>query len=153
MRYSDYAPTGFDPRGLALPDRQEWLVLPVMRSRNSNVLDRVNFDVTLESLGGKSDTLEIHRFGHWACGWFELLLIHPDRETECDDIEGALADYPVLDDERYSDACYSETCNAWERMNIDDRIKILASHNVSIFASRRDELPELPYWDDIWIDE
>ena len=29
-RYRDFAPTGFDSKGLGLPDQQDWFVLPIM---------------------------------------------------------------------------------------------------------------------------
>ena len=29
---------------------------------------------TLRRLGGESTTVQVHRFNHWACGWFEIIL-------------------------------------------------------------------------------
>jgi len=62
--YSQYAPTGFDRSRAFLSDRQAWLVVPVSRNRDSNTLAESNFDAALEMLGGESDTVEVHRFGH-----------------------------------------------------------------------------------------
>ena len=41
--YGDWRPTAFDPRGLGLPDRQSWKVLPVTQTRDSSVLERSGY--------------------------------------------------------------------------------------------------------------
>ena len=143
MKYADYQPTGFDPCGLSLPDRQDWLVLPVSRNRDTgDPLTLSNFEMALEALGGESETVEIHRFGHWGVGWFEIILAHPDRETEVDEIEGALADYPVLNDEHFSELEWEMKYEAWENEGMRERIRLCDKAGVSIFAARRDEIPE-----------
>ena len=142
MRYADFQPTGFDPRGLALPDRQDWLVAPIGRNRDSGILAESNFDAFLDAMGGESETLEIHRFGHWGCGWFEIVLVHPDREDEVDEIEGALADYPVLDDSDYSEREWEAITDYWEGMGARDRMDLCVSEGASIFAIRRDTPPK-----------
>jgi len=76
--YSEYAPTSFDHKGLLLPDRQDWLVL-IGRNRDSECLVNSNFDCALAQLGGESDHVEVHNFGHWACGWLEIIIVKPDR--------------------------------------------------------------------------
>jgi hypothetical protein len=114
--------------GLGLSDRQDWLVLPCSRTRDSEALDRANFDAALESLGGWSDTVETHRFGHWGPGWFGLILVKPGTEAEriAREIESALADYPVLDDERLSeyerddhDATGCDGCDRYDHDELD----------------------------------
>lgn len=140
--YSEYRPTGFDRAGICLEDRQDWIVLPVGRNRDSGILDECNFETALAMLGGESDTCEVHRFGHWGCGWFELILVHPDRLEDAESIENALADYPVLDESKFSEMEWQASCDAWERMRLRDRIEVCARFDVSIFAARRDEIPE-----------
>jgi hypothetical protein len=42
-----------------------------------------------------------HSFGHWACGWYEIYLIHhSDSEAlkAADEMAAALSDYPILDE-------------------------------------------------------
>jgi hypothetical protein len=99
---------------LGLPDRQQWLVAPVSRNRDSDPLAESNFAACLESLGGESDNVEVHRFGHWGCGWFEIILAAPSLESEVDAIASALADYPVLDDSDYSSRECEALSEAWE---------------------------------------
>jgi hypothetical protein len=53
-------------------------------------------------MGGESSNVQVHRFGHWACGWFELILINPvnkDIVKKAEDIMSALSDYPVVDED------------------------------------------------------
>jgi hypothetical protein len=78
------------------------LVAPVGQNKNSAALTRSNFTVALEQLGGESDTVQVHRFGHWGVGWHELILIDPadtDAVKIAEDIEAVLQDYPVLSEE------------------------------------------------------
>jgi len=96
--YRDWSPTRSDTRGLNLPDRQNWLVVPCLQTRDSDVLERSNHRTALKRLGGEGDQAEVHRFSHWACGWLEIILAHPDLEPTVTDIHAALEDYPVLDE-------------------------------------------------------
>lgn len=114
QRYSEYRPTACDHAGLGLDDRQSWLVLPVGRTRDSGPHEESNFDAAIKRLGGESDTLEIHRFGHWGPGWIEIAIIDPSREAEGEAIECALADYPILDDEDHSAREYEAAQESWE---------------------------------------
>lgn len=105
--YRTFRPTAFDSAGLA-GDRHginEFLVLPVSQTRDSGTLDRSNFRVALRELGGESDTVQVHRFGHWGPGWYELILIDPADTaavTTAEEIEASLADYPILSEDDHS---------------------------------------------------
>jgi hypothetical protein len=96
MRYADFRPTSFDGH-LPVDDREDWIVVPCSRTRDSGVLDESNFASALAGLGGESGTVEVHRSGHWGPGWFEIILVDPARAAEVAEIEMALAGYPVLD--------------------------------------------------------
>lgn len=111
--YSQFQPTGFDAKGLGLDDRQDWLVCPVSQTRDSEVLDKVNFTAALKMLGGESETVEVHRFGHWGPGWFEVILVAPERQNDVEQIEGALENYPVLDESALSEAESEEYYHNW----------------------------------------
>ena len=82
IKYAEFAPTQFDPRGLSLPERQDWFVLPIAHNRDSSPKEKRAFARAVKKLGNESETLEVHRFGHWACGWFEIAIIAPSREAE-----------------------------------------------------------------------
>jgi hypothetical protein len=140
--YAEFAPTGFDRSGAFLPDRQDWLVVPCGRNRDSGPLAESNFATALDSLGGESDTVEVHRFGHWACGWFEIILASPEHTDDVEDIENSLADYPVLNDEDYSEREYTAAVNYWASMSVSERVDYCRKWRISRFAARRDELPQ-----------
>jgi hypothetical protein len=132
--YSKFSPTGFDRSGAFLPDRQNWLVLPVSQNRDSGPLDESNFASALELLGGESDDCEAHRFGHWGPGWFEIIIVNPEnRELVriAEEIESALSDYPVLDEHDYSareHECFLESWDSWGRRDFTHALskKLLA---------------------------
>lgn len=150
--YREFRPTGFDPSGLGLPDRQDWILAPVSRTRDSGCLARSNWEVLTGELRstfgaeGEDSGWEIHRFGHWGPGWFEIILLDPSRPelvAWAEDWARALADYPVASDNHYSELEWNETCEAWERASLRDRIEAIGrAGDCSIFAARRDELPE-----------
>ena len=77
--YKEYAPTAFDVKGLGLPERADWRVVGFRTRDTTERATRFNY--TLKRRGGESETLEVHRFGHWACGWFEIILAAPRSES------------------------------------------------------------------------
>lgn len=155
--YKKYAPTCYDNEGSFLrgydeshPDRQDWLVVPVIQTRDSGPFELSNFQAALDLLGGESETVEVHRFGHWGPGWFEIIIVKPDSKahTQALEIEKRLEDYPVLDEEDFSRREWEDMQETWLNMSMWNRIKLCSEFNVSIFASRRDEVPDDSYIQD-----
>jgi hypothetical protein len=141
---------GFSPDG-------DYLILS--RHRDSELLDRVNWEVACESLkaeaydGGARHFADrpnaYHwRAGHWAVGWIEYLCVRADAPesvlTEAGEIVCALADYSILSDDRYSEAEFEAVCDYWANLGTDDRVQYLQSAGLCIFAARRDTLPDDP---------
>lgn len=145
-RYRDFQPTGFDPKGLCA-DRYgigEFVVLPCTQNRDSECLDRSNFEVALRMLGGESEDVQVHRFGHWGNGWFELILVNPanaEKLAIAEDIDNCLSEYVALDDEHLSELEFNTAYEYWERMSVSQRVEYLQRVGQCIFAARRDELP------------
>jgi hypothetical protein len=100
--YREYRPTQFDHNIPFQDERDEWIVAPVMRTRDSNVFEESNFQAALKILGGESETVEVHRFGHWGPGWFEIIIVHPGRVDQVEEMQRRLENYPVLDEEDLS---------------------------------------------------
>lgn len=148
QRYKDYQPTIFDQKGYLLDDQQHWLVLPVMQTRDSEDLELSNFTTALNLLGGESDNVEVHRFGHWGPGWFEIIIINP-ADTElfkiATGIESALADYPCLDEEDYLKREFEHMCQLWNEYLISDRVDCCQKAGISIFSARLNDLPQGMY--------
>lgn len=85
------------------PEIADWIIV-CSQGRDSEMMQASNFDCALEQLGGQSDHVKIERFGHWACGWFELLCVNPKSKRKSKiayDILKALDNYPVLDESDY----------------------------------------------------
>lgn len=145
-RYSAWRPTVFDTHGRGLPERQDWFVVPVIQTRDSNTLEESNFAAALQALGGESSLVEVHRFGHWGPGWFEIILVapHAPQVSIAEDIDRALANYPVLDDMDYSERQLIRATEIWQHSSLSSRIQFCRRYDVSIFASRRDDLPQDP---------
>jgi len=141
MEYRKYAPTQYDPKGICLEDRQDWLVLPCEQNRDSEPLSRSNFDVLLNDFGGESETVEVHRFGHWACGWFEIIIVHPSLKEKVEDWERALEDYPVADDEDLSEKEMVEANEVWERCyDWEERVEYIRKNRSQFEFRNREDL-------------
>jgi hypothetical protein len=112
----------------ALDDRQNWRVLPVSRTRDSGPLDESNFDAALRALGGEGEHVEVHRFGHWGPGWFEIILISPDAPEgvliTAGEIVSALESCSVLDEDDYREREEEIVLEAWNNMSFRERIRM-----------------------------
>lgn len=130
MNLSEFKPTPFDqsPAGFFDSDgpRRNWLVAPVSRTRDSDALAESNFAAALDMLGGESDTVEIHRFGHWGPGWFELILCAPCHESTLYDMQEALENYPVLNDEDFSNREFEAYLEDWDNWAASDFASAIA---------------------------
>jgi hypothetical protein len=138
--YSQFRPTGFDTKGLGLDDRQDWLVLPISQTRDSGTLDESNFAVAQRMLDDGDAEYEVHRFGHWGPGWFEIILVHPSHATLAETIH--VDDYPILDDSDYSEREYAAACKWWGQCGMRERVRLSKKYRFHLMACRRDEIPQ-----------
>lgn len=99
-------PSGWDSPANYVGQREfpGWYVV-LTRTRDSGCLAESNWRSALRVLGGEvAGQLVIHRFGHWACGWWEALAVHETAPQwpAAVDLATQLADYPVVDDDDLS---------------------------------------------------
>lgn len=136
QKYSEFRPTMCDPSGAFLDDRQDWLVVPCSRTRDTGPFEESNFDAALKLLGGESETVEVHRFGHWGPGWFEIIIVAPDSEaaSKAEDIESSLENYPLLDDEDMSRREYDGFLESWDSWAARDFRKFLVKNHSCRFC-------------------
>lgn len=83
--YSEFKPTTWDSAGAFLRDKQDWLVVPVGHNRDSKANEHRRFyrlESALAKVDANSESHEVHRFGHWACGWFEIAIVKPGSACE-----------------------------------------------------------------------
>lgn len=139
--YKEFQPTGFDCKGLGLSKRQDWLVLPCSRTRDSGTRAESNFVVAQRILDDTKAEYEVHRFGHWGPGWFEIILVHPDHAQAAEEIQGCLEQYPLLDDSDHSEREYEVACKAWQFTSMKERVRLAKKYRFHLMACRRDELP------------
>lgn len=109
-------PSGFDSLSnyTGHVPESEWLCL-LTRNRDSDCLTESNWRCALEQLGGESDEVEVFRFGHWACGWWEALAIR-EGSPQADvarEIHASLSDYPVLDEGDFCELESEEANRIW----------------------------------------
>lgn len=146
--YSEFRPTGLDCAGAFLSDRQDWLVSTVTQTRDSDCLERSNFAEAWKRISAKDtgEDCEVHRFGHWGPGWFEIIISRPGSACadEASEIESQLENYSILNEDAFSVLEMEEACQWWESMSVRARVDAIreSGSSVSLFVTRRSELPQ-----------
>lgn len=116
------------------------------RTRDSDALSRSNFQSALRLLGGENDPgVLVVRESHWAVGWVEWIAIHESWDEtleKANTIADKLEDYPVVDENDWSEMEFEEACESWEGMSVRERVEMLQEYGLCIFAARRAELPQ-----------
>lgn len=107
-----------------LDDRLDWIVASHSQNRDSCAVERSNFRTCDRLLTEQGVEHEIVRFGHWAVGWVEHILVHPaGREA----VEGLVCDdYTILDDTDLSEVQADDESDAWEAYGRGDFCLTLA---------------------------
>lgn len=116
--------------------------------RDSDALTRSNFRVAINELNKISNDIIIVTENHWAVGWVEWIAIHKnDNEALklADKMMEELADYPVLDDNDYSELEYEEANDIWSNcFNYKNRIDHIRKYESEFyFESFKDMLNQV----------
>jgi hypothetical protein len=133
------------PKGLFGAEWSSYYSAGVGQSRDSDCLEQSNFAVMLAALGGESETVIVVRESHWAVGWVEWIAVHESDTValaKADEQCGRLANYPVLDEEDWSQREWNAMCEVWENAGLQGRMEYCRRAEISIFAARRSELPQ-----------
>lgn len=104
-KFKDWEPTSLDSKKDnyidwgGSEDLGEWFVGPI-KTRDASILEESNFYTALDILGGEGEDVQIHGFGHWAIGHYDLILVKPNtaEATILEDMAKVLEQYPILDD-------------------------------------------------------
>jgi len=123
-------------------------VVVVGMTRDSDLLSISNFECALERLGGESPTVEVLSMGHWACGWIKLLTVNPqDRKAliEAYTIKRELDEYPVLDDDDFSEREYEAFSNYAEESKQDLAKALCAHFGLPESVAASEEMLDLAY--------
>ena len=117
------------------------------RSRDSDTLERANFDAMLKAIGGeKTDPAQedpndpgsalclvrIVRESHWAVGWVEWIAIHESATEQlkiADEIARSLEDYPVVSEQLFSEYENDAANETWRNCyRPGERIEYIRKH-------------------------
>lgn len=125
-------PTSFDSlANYAGKTPEESLLVVMAKNRDSEIYTESNWKCALELLGGESNTVQIIRFGHWACGWIEYMCVVEGSKSEpiAQDIENRLEDYPILDECHYGQLEMEKANKIWKDCYTDqERIEYIRQH-------------------------
>jgi len=114
------------------------------QNRDSDALTRSNFERGLALIGGESETVQVVRERHWACGWVEWIGIHEDDAeaiAKAEAILEKLDGYPVLDDDHFSELEWNEAHDVWAGLSLRERVDLCREAGLSIFAARYPDMP------------
>jgi hypothetical protein len=130
------------------------------RNRDSDSITRSNWHVFTKDLEDKAaelgdamldpdgdSFLQVVRDSHWAVGWIEFIYLHQDAPPAilalADERLEDLTDYPVLDEDHWTEMEHAEAEDAWARLCVRDRVAVIIESKcgASIFAARRGTTP------------
>lgn len=144
----DYRPTAVDsPIGSFFEyddPRRRWVVVAT-QTPDSDAVSRSNFLAACRILGGESDTVEVHRYGHWGPGWVEVLIADTRHAATVQGIHDRLEDYPVLDEELLSHMEWEQAQDTWEGMFPAERTELCKQEGLDRRMARRKRFPEELY--------
>ncbi len=143
MRNTKTPPRWTRPDSYAGAEWPEYFVF-LGQNRDSDALTRSNFVRGLELIGGESDTVQVVRERHWACGWIEWIAIHESDAqalAKAEEILTALEAYPVVDEDHFSQLEWDEAAEFWGGMSVAERAEYCQNAGVSVFAARHAHLP------------
>ena len=151
--YSEWRPTGFDSRGLGCPELQAWQVCPVILTRDAGLVDRANWEAftsEMERVDPDGESHEVHGFNHWACGYFDIILVKPDTPAHrlARELATGLEEHPLVCDATYSRLQNEGIEEYWDGLAMQERVELCKAHGLSIFAARYG-IPSDEVWDDL----
>lgn len=133
-----------------------WDYYPVLAvTRDSDPIDRSNYRVAralldaveYEEWTGETLPLQEAHETHWAVGWVRTILVHKDclpLVEAADHLRGQRDNYAVLDEDDLSALEWEIASEYWADLWIKERIALCARFQISLFAARRDTIPEDP---------
>jgi len=126
-------------------DRPDYLVA-YARHRDPDTLTESNwqqFQLALDHL--VDDEWAIESSGHWVVGWVEYLIVQPHSEAQriVEELLERLADYPILDEEHFSQLEDDNLNEFWQMIGLNERIQYLNENEDSIFAARATDSSDL----------
>jgi hypothetical protein len=116
----------------------------VGQSRDSDALERSNFECMLKALGGETETVIVVEESHWAVGWVQWIAIHESDGKAlaiADDIRSNLDDYPIVNEDHFSELEWNEAADYWDSLSAQQKVSMAAYER-----SRCHWLAATPVW-------
>jgi hypothetical protein len=142
------------PSGYHDDDGDEWLMTGISVTRDSCTVERVNFDAARDLLREQLgfDAATVVRFGHFAVGWIDYLVVRNNDEQVLKAVEALHKrldeDYPVLDEEALSEAEQEELDQSWRDWGAYDFRRMLNQfHGDELDQWPADDLDEDQLWE------
>lgn len=131
------------------------------RNRDSSILENTNYELILAQLDGEAEKypdiekpVYDFRASHWGCGWIEYIIVNKDAPESildlAEEILSALADYPVVSDDLYSENQYNAIYEYWEECGLKERIEWCKDAGESIFSARKEDCIPSPVLDELF---
>jgi hypothetical protein len=146
----DYLKNWVKPNHCISAAWDDWYSAGVGKSRDSDTLERANFDAMLAKLAALPEVevkvpsnryddsliegtgLVVVRENHWAVGWIEWIAIHETNTAALEvanAVKAAMEDYPVIDESLWSDYEDNDCCLTWQNCYDErERVKYLRDH-------------------------
>lgn len=138
------SPSGWDSAknyiGAPFNTLAEWSVV-MTHNRDSDFLTEHNWEEAFALLGGESGEVAIHRFGHWACGWWEALCVKGEKLEKGQEIADRLEAYPILNEDAFSEKECEAADTYWSELSVKERVALCQEAGISIFAARHEYIP------------
>lgn len=88
-------------------EHADWNIGPCGQTRDSDTIEESNFRVAVASLAAidpDEQDHEVHRFGHWACGWIEEIATRPGSPCDvlANELRESIDSYPILNEHDHS---------------------------------------------------
>ena len=111
---------------------KDWRVTSFARHRDSECWQESNFHVALRELGGETtDRVAVLRFGHWAVGWVEHILVAPStwQSGKAAELAEREANYPILDEHDFCEREQEAADLTWKNCySSAERIRYIREH-------------------------
>jgi hypothetical protein len=116
-------------------------------TRDSDIMEQSNFNVALDRLGGENEPdVIVARASHWAVGWVDTIYVHKDAADKVkilESIENSLENYPVLDDDNYSELQMDNLAESWDSWMLNEAKDLLGideRDDVDLTEDQKDKL-------------
>jgi hypothetical protein len=102
------------------------------QSRDSDVLERANFEEAWSRISEVAENAQVVRENHWAVGWVEWIAINADDDKAlrvADALRARYEQYPILNEDQFSEVERQEADRTWAYCySVSERIDYIRKH-------------------------